>query len=75
MTRRIPTAIGAISLLICNYSAATPPNYGDGACLDASTCVSVGAKDVKNVGVDVFGVPLFRVSLPRVFAVCVCVAG
>ena len=55
MTRRIPTAIGAISLLICNYSAATPPNYGDGACLDASTCVSVGAKDVKNVGVDVFG--------------------
>ena len=55
MTRRIFTAIGAISLLICNYSAATPPNYGNGACLDASTCVSVDAKDVKNVGVDVFG--------------------
>ncbi len=55
MTRRISTAIGAISLLVCHYSAATPPNYGDGACLDVSICVSVDAKDVKNVGVDVLG--------------------
>ena len=55
MTRRISTAIGAIFLLICNYSTATPPGYGDGACLDASTCVSVEAKDVKNVGVQVLG--------------------
>jgi hypothetical protein len=55
VTRRISTAIGAISLFICNYSSATPPGYGDGACLDASICVSVDAKDVKNVGVQVLG--------------------